>query len=360
MIKVGIDAFSLNRRDSGIEVYTRELINGILTSYCVELYSYADIDFPRSQNLTLHSSRLAEPGSLKKLKWELLDISSLISPDTMIYHSPHFILPYNNPARRKVVTVHDLAFLRHPEYFDWKTRFYYRLFLKKSLQEADAIICISESCRNDVMEFFPETKEKTHLVYNGFKNYGQIKPDTGILKKLNLQSPYILMIGTLNDRKNLQGAVQAFQSFAKNRDLELVIVGSFPKEKLPVQTDDKRIRLTGFVSDAALSSLYQNAEVLLFPSFYEGFGFPILEAMSVGLPVLTSNVSSMPEISGYPGELLCDPRDVKSIEKLLHYFLSSENRDFLRRHGSANTAKFSWPKMVAETSAVYELLQKSI
>jgi glycosyltransferase involved in cell wall biosynthesis len=357
-MKIGIDAFSLNRNDSGIEVYTRELISGLIPGLKVEAYTYSEIHLPHNPNLTIRSSGLRNPGTLRKLKWEISDVSKLVSQDTNVFHSPHFILPYGIPAIGKVVTVHDLAFLRHPEFFDWKTRLYYRLFLDRSLTEADAIICISKSCMNDVAHYFPKTRSKLHLVYHGYKDFGAITQDNEIFDRISMRSPFVLMIGTLNRRKNLAAAVRAFQSCVKTRNMELVIVGSIPKEKFDVNLNDPRIKLTGFISDQELSALYHHAEVLLFPSYYEGFGFPILEAMSAGLPVLTSNTSSIPEVSGYPPDLLCDPGDVDSIEKLLQYFLSDQNKAYLKNHGNFIKDNFSWAKMVAETSAIYELLQK--
>ncbi len=360
-MKIGIDGFSLIRKDSGIEVYARELVLGVARGAPVELYAPTRITFDGLDNVDINvrSSNLESPGTLRKLKWELIDVSGLISPEVSIYHTPHFILPYRLPNLRKVVTVHDLAFMRHPEFFDWKTRAYYHLFLRRSLALADAIICISKSCMEDLKRYFPSVSHKSHLVYNGFRDFSRVPADDSIFEILNLNSPYLLTIGTLNARKNLEGSIKAYKRVAEKRDIDLVIVGAMPKHDLPVPVNDRRIHVTGFISDAHLAALYRNAELFLFPSFYEGFGFPILEAMSCGLPVVTSDVSSMPEVSGYPSELLCDPSDVNSIFNLIESILLETSRAKFREHAKLVTARFSWNKMVEETIGVYEALQEN-
>lgn len=357
-MRVGIDGFSLSRNDSGIEVYTRELIKGLTVQHQLEVYTFADINIPVNyDNPKIVNAGWNNPGTLKKLRWELFELGNYISPLVDLFHCPHFILPVNCKSKLKVVTVHDLAFLRCPEFFDWKTKLYYRLFLKQSLAAADSIICISSSCANDVRHYFPEYSKKIQIIHNGFKDYSRILPDNSILNRLSISAPYVLMIGTLNPRKNLVNAIKAFErASSTGRDLELIIVGTLQRESLPVAASNPRIKFTGYLAEAELAALYKSAKVLLFPSFYEGFGFPVLEAMSMGLPVVTSNTSSLPEVSGYQKDLLCNPNSIDSIENLLKHFLSDSMQDSLKSHGYANVERFSWNKMVKETSQLYELL----
>lgn len=352
---IGIDGFSLNRNDSGIEVYTRELINGLSNSGDrVEVYSYTDIALEGHDNLISKSSGLPKDlPVVRKLKWELFDIKALISEEIDLYHCPHFILPYN-VVQPKVVTIHDLAFLRHPEFFDWKTRLYYNLFLRRSLKSANAIICISESCLQDLIFFFPLTRYKAFKVYHGFRNFGTIEADADIFKEMNIQSRFVLMIGTLNPRKNLANGIKAFEKIAREKDLELIVVGDLRSKDLPVQRTDSRVKFTGFITDEKLAALYRQATVLLFPSFYEGFGFPILEAASCGLPVVTSANSCLPEISGYPKEFLCEASDPDDIARKMLFALDEINRPALVSHGYENLKRFSWEKMVHETAQVYD------
>ena len=359
-MKIGIDGFSLARNDSGIEIVTKELIHGLSQNNSVEVYCYKSISLPPNSRATLKHSGYSNPGSLKKLKWELFDIARLVSPDIQIFHSPHFTLPISGISKaRKIITLLDLAFLRCPEFFDFKTRMFFHLTLHKSLKSADQIICISDSAFQDTLHYFPFTKGKIHRVYLGYKDYSLIRPDNTILKDLNISSRFLLMIGTINPRKNIERAIEAFKIVSRGLDIELVIVGTLKKE-YNFQTTDPRIKFTNFISDEKLAALYQNAELLLFPSFYEGFGFPILEAMSVGLPVVTSNTSSMPEVSGYPKELLCDPADIRSISSLIHKFLTNNIKFSFKEHARVNVKRFSWKKMISETLDVYEHAQKDI
>jgi glycosyltransferase involved in cell wall biosynthesis len=357
-MRVGIDGFSLNRNDSGIEVYTRELIKGVAATNAVEVYSYQEIPLPDGQNVTLkHSGK--QLGRFGKLKWEMYDLASLVSPDVDIFHSPHFTVPIKAMKAKKVVSLHDLAFLRHPEFFDRKSRLFFSLFLGQSLKKADAILCSSTATLDDVLEHYPSTRNKLHTVYLGYKDYSLIQPDNSILDELKIPSRFVLMIGTINPRKNIHKAVEAFQKATQGSDIQLVIVGELRKE-YTFDFSDPRIRFTGYISETKLSALYRNAELLLFPSYYEGFGFPILEAMSVGLPVVTANVSSMPEVSGYPAEFLCDPGNVDNIAAIITRFLSPNPGFDFKGHARSNVKKFPWSRMISETLSVYEQLQKGV
>jgi len=356
-MKAGVDGFSLSRSDSGIEAYTTELIKGLVQNkVSSEVYTLTEAPLPFSDAVTIKSSRLGKDlSTIAKLKWELFDITDLVSPDIDVFHCPHFILPLKKKNRYKqVVTLHDLAFLRRPEFFDFKTKLYYKLFLRQSLATADAIICISQSCHADLAFFYPSFAKKSFCVYNGFKNYSNIDANEQIFSELNINSPYLLMIGTLNPRKNIINGVRAFELVAKERDLELIVVGKISDKNAHLMQHGNRVKFTGYIDEHRLSALYRNAEALLFPSHYEGFGFPILEAMSVGTPVITSAVSSMPEISDYPRDILCDPDDVNSIVNVIRLVTQPQNRENIVTHGYNNARKYSWQRMVRETIEIYE------
>jgi glycosyltransferase involved in cell wall biosynthesis len=355
--RVGIDGISLHRKDSGIEVYAHQLVRGLLEggNFFLEIYSYTQTILPPSPNLTVKSSNMrSDISAIKKIKWQLFDINSLIPEELDIFHSPHFIVPYNNKSYKKIITIHDLAFLKYPSFFDWKTKLYYKLFLKRSLQAADAIICISESCLQDVATFFPFTKDKVARVYHGYKDFSVIHSDASVLGELKIGSSYILMVGALNPRKNIWNAIQAFKKVSAGRDMELVIVGNKPQYIDHSHLADPRIKFTGYITENQMSALYRHALLLLYPSFYEGFGFPILEAMSAGLPVVTANNSSLPEVSGYSTDLLCDAANVNSIVRSIEYYIMDSNRAALVAHGYKNIPRFSWKKMIQETEEVYD------
>ncbi|RAV99753.1 glycosyltransferase family 4 protein [Pseudochryseolinea flava] len=354
--RIGIDGFSLSRNDSGIEVYTRELITGVAsTGLPVEVYGFSKVSLEENASLVVRNAEMpAASSTFTKLKWELHDIKRLISKEVSIFHSPHFILPLNTPTPKKVVTVHDLAFIKRPEFFDWKTRSYYKLFLAQSLRQADGVICISDSCKQDLVELFPETKNKVFRVHNGFRNFGEIAHDDNALVQFGISPPFILMIGTLNPRKNLTNGILAFERLAREKDVDLVIVGDIRNKTNLPGTDNARIHYTGFVTEKQLASLYKHSSLLLFPSYYEGFGFPVLEAMSCDIPVVTASNSSLPEIAGYPKEFYCDPSSPKDIAEKIALVLSADSRKALIEHGRENIKRFSWEKMVKETISVYD------
>lgn len=354
-MKVGLDGFSLSRNDSGIEIYLQNLINGLVNRKIdLEMYALRREDIKRN-DVNIRSSELPRQLSqFQKLKWELLDIKRLISPSVDIFHCPHFILPLGPMRTKKVVTILDLAFRRTPAYFDQKTRWYYKLFLSQSINKADALICISDDCLNDLRYYYPDAGKKAVRVHLGFRDFSTVAQDESIRRKMSIETEFVLMIGALHPRKNLRNAIKAFDQYNINRKSVLIVAGS-NKEALQAELKaGPNVKFSGYVSENELSWLYHHARLLLYPSFYEGFGFPILEGMSAGIPVITSNVSSMPEVSGYPAEWLCDPSDVESIFNLMTNFTEGARRQEVVQYGFNNLKKFSWSKMVDETIQVYD------
>ena len=185
--KIGINSYMLEQSFTGIEIYTKKLIDGIKErNINIELYSYSNLsNHPEYSNILKSSKNEVCIGQLKKLFWNLIQINSLVSNDTYIFHAPSFILPYFLPSKlKKIITVHDLAFLRYPQYATFKEKLYYKLTLKHSLKNADIIIAISKSTQNDIEEFFPEYSKKIKLIYNGYEDFSKIKSDDNISKKM--------------------------------------------------------------------------------------------------------------------------------------------------------------------------------
>jgi glycosyltransferase involved in cell wall biosynthesis len=359
-MKITINSRVLQNPPTGIEVYTSQLIKGLLNcNIDVKTISirplfenaFADINQYESEN---------DYNYINKMLWEFRSVGKRISLDTQIFHSPSFMLPFLNKKRntKYITTIHDLAFLHHPEHFDSITKIYYKLGLLHSLKYADSIICISESCASDISNAYPELSNKLHVVSNGYENFSKISPDESIANKLNLRKKeYLLTVGTMNERKNFKGALKAFYIAKQaHKDLKLCVVGR-DGDKLGKYVTEHRedIIFTGFISQNELSHLYRNAILFLFPSYYEGFGFPVLEATSVGLPVVTSNTSSLPEVSGLPEDYLCNPSDCNSIARLIIKHINDKdwsNKGIALQN--ANSKKFSWEKMTLETLNVYK------
>ena len=219
----------------------------------------------------------------------------------------------------------------------------------RALRSADRIVCVSKSTADAIQSEFPFVKDKVRVVSLGVTALPA--PSTKeCLQRFGIDRPYVLFVGTLEPRKNLQRLLKAYASLSHKlrRDYLLVIAGPQGWGGLDVRTEAVRlgifesIKVTGYVSEDVLSTLYYHAEFLAFPSLYEGFGLPIVEAMAAGTPVLTSNVSSMPEVAG-DAALLVDPFDEESIADGLKTLLTLESEALrLASRARANAARFSW------------------
>ena len=266
------------------------------------------------------------------------------------------------PCRyRNVITVTDVSPLLHPETHGRGQVMYHRFVLPLVLKRADAIVTISRSSKKDIVSCCRIDEDKVHVIHLGVDR--RFVPDaageSGFIK--TLPERYILNIGTLEARKNLPRLLEAF-AIARGKGLthKLLIGGArgwrlsdlagiVAKHKL-----EQDVVFLGYVEDADLPVLYGRADFFVYPSIYEGFGMPILEAMASGTPVITSNCSSMPEVAG-DAALLVDPLDVNDLAaKMLDLAGSGDLRRALREKGIARAAQFSWDKTARETLAVYE------
>jgi glycosyltransferase involved in cell wall biosynthesis len=266
------------------------------------------------------------------------------------------------PCRHKnVITVTDVSPILHPETHERGQVMYHRHVLPLVLQRADAIVTISESSKKDILSCYKVPEGKVQVIPLGVD--GHFVPDSGVENSFTATLPerYILNIGTLEARKNLPRLLEAY-ALARRKGLthKLLIGGARGwrlsdlagiVEKYQLEED---VVFLGFVEDADLPLLYGRADFFVYPSIYEGFGMPILEAMACGTPVITSNCSSMPEVAG-DAALLVAPLDVEELAgRMLELAGDSELRASLRQRGLARAADFTWQKTALETYAVYE------
>jgi len=274
-----------------------------------------------------------------------------------IFFSPHFNFSSFRPGVKKIITVHDLSFLRYPEFFSSRKNFWHKaLGVKRALREADRIVAVSQNTKNDIIELVGASPEKISVVYSGnnlSKREVSAAEVDNFSKEKNITGPFILYLGTIEPRKNIGGLIQAFnrlKSDGKFSDLKLVLAGARGwKNRLidqewdrsPYKTD---IIFLGYISKKEQEILYSSAQVFVYPSYYEGFGFPPLEAMAYGLPVICSNVSSLPEVVG-EAAILIDPQQPAEIAAALKLVLSDgELRAALKAKGQERANLFSWNK----------------
>lgn len=299
-----------------------------------------------------------------------LSLEMLFNPPDVLF-APAHVLPLIRP-KKSVVTVHGLEYERLPERYPFFFRKYLRRATKFSCRAAAKIIVPSESTKKDLIEFYGVPPEKISVVYHGYNN-SAAEPKSA---SADADFPYFLYLGRIESKKNVGGIIRAFEICKKKRSLfmsppgawfcginglphKLVLAGGdgFGAEKLKKQIEKSRfstdIVLKGYVSEEEKAALLRNASAFVFPSFYEGFGLPILEAQAAGVPVLTSNLSSMPEVAGEGGALLVDPKKVEEIAEKMYKIVSDENlRKKLVAEGLKNVGRFSWKKCAEETLRV--------
>jgi glycosyltransferase involved in cell wall biosynthesis len=258
-----------------------------------------------------------------------------------------------------ILTLHDLCHLRDPHLFTLTQRFW-RIFIgAHSLRRAARVICVSEFTKNEAREILKIPEDKLRVVHSG------IRPMAGLQAKAHhasLKEPYILFVGTLIPRKNVIRLIQAFSCLKKeNLKYKLIIAGRKGRVSRAFWNEIQGLDLhevifTGHVSDSQLAGLYKNASALVFPSLYEGFGFPALEAMTYGTPVVVSNVSALPEICG-DAAYYVDPLEVEDLAQGIYQVLSDQDlRETLIQKGFERVKLFSWEKTAQETLKIYEEL----
>lgn len=257
------------------------------------------------------------------------------------------------------VIVHDLvAFLDGAEAQARAARIE-RATIRPALRRAGALLCNSEATRGDLLARFPGVAARAHVVpFAADARFAAARPDPAAEARHGLDGPYVLAVGTLEPRKNLERLIAAWAGLPATHVLALVGPRGWGDQ--PILEAARRagdVRLLGRVSDEDLASLYAGCACFAFPSLYEGFGLPVLEAMAAGAPVLTSNVSSLPEVAG-DAALLVDPLDVGAIRDGLARLLGDEAlREDLRARGRDRAAGFSWDRTAAETLRQLEALR---
>ncbi|MGH2531906.1 MAG: glycosyltransferase family 4 protein [Thermomicrobiales bacterium] len=261
-----------------------------------------------------------------------------------------------------VVTVHDLAFLRWPDQVTRRRHRYLAGELRGSLGRARRIIAVSEATKADLVEMLGVDPSRVAVTPLGVdERFRPVEGDAWeeFREARGIVRPFVLSVGTLEPRKNLPALLRAFATLTREIPHDLVLVGGegWLTEEIhhTMQTPKLagRVRLTGFVEDDDLPAWYGAADCFAFPSLYEGFGLPVLEAMASGVPVVTSNLSSLPEVAG-DAALLVDPDDVKAIADGIRLVVTdSAFAATLRRAGTERAAEFTWERTAALTATVY-------
>jgi glycosyltransferase involved in cell wall biosynthesis len=278
-----------------------------------------------------------------------------------LFHGTDSLAPYLKTPT--VITIHDLSTTLFPQHHTRMHRLFARLSLPRMARRASAIIADSESTRQDVithLHIAPSRVHAIHLAVNHSQFYPRdpIEARSKIAQALNITTPYILAVGTLEPRKNLITLLEAYGQLSTDAPM-LVLAGARGWVDSPLFAAvqrlglTQRVHFTGHVADELLPSLYSAAQVFVYPSLYEGFGLPVLEALACGTPVITSNTSSLPEVAGDAATLV-DPHNPDQLAEQLQHILSNQNkRTELSVRGPARALQFTWQRTAQLTMDVY-------
>jgi glycosyltransferase involved in cell wall biosynthesis len=293
----------------------------------------------------------------EQLELPILNLNEKIE----LFHSPHFVFPiFNN--KRLVLTIHDLTPLLFSEYFSKLERIYMSSLIWLAKFKADKVIVVSENTKYDLVNKFGFKEEKIKVIYNGVRTDSKFITNQKLLNEIrqnyNTGNKYMLYVGNIKPHKNIPRLLRALAKV--NEDIKLVIVGKRDKaydevfEVIEEYQLEDNVIFTGFVPDNDLIMLYNAAEIFVYPSLYEGFGLPPLEAMACGTPVITSNVSSLPEVVG-DAAITVDPYNIDELASAINNILSnSDLQGELSKKGLERAKQFSWKKTAEETLKVYE------
>lgn len=363
-MKIGFDARMIDW--AGVGTYSYNLLNSLRqidkeNKYVLFCDQQSAAQVPAGDNF----NRVMVTEKVFSAYHQLFFSLTLSKQSLDVFHSPHFIYPLFVSAP-SVVTIHDLIPLVFSSSMPSNiARIYYKRANKKAISRAKLLLAVSEATKRDLQEVFSVPPEKVRVTHNGVGDNFKIIEDQSLLEQVKdrykIHSKFLLNVGNPKPHKNWTGLVEAFAALGNEfKDYQLVLVGSVDP-RFAVATDlikklnlEDRVTITGFVSEKDMVLLYNAAETFVFPSFYEGFGIPVLEAMACGTPVVCSNTSSLPEVVG-DAALMIDPKDkqslVKGLEKLL---LSNDLQEKLSRKGLDRVKQFSWMQIAEQTLKVYQ------
>jgi len=362
-MKIGIDARLLSLPVTGIGRYTHEMCRQLVMlegQYC--LYTPAPPMQDDWQQTHVSVRHAACSSRVSRMLWSqtLLPLWAAQDKVDLFWGTSHRLPRFLPAATARVVTIHDMVWKIAGETMRPLSRFMEGALMPQAIHMADRVIADSLSTAEAIESAYPAARGKVRVVYLG----ATILPAPAAFSSLacfEIDRPYFLFVGTLEPRKNLKRLVEAYAGLdeeVRNQTL-LVIAGgkgwgavdlAALVEKLGVT---RHVRLTGYVSESELATLYAHARFLAMPSVYEGFGLPLVEAMSLGVPVLTSNVSSLPEVAG-DAAVLVDPLVTASIAHGLSSLLTDQQlHDRLAGLACANAARFSWQKAAGELHGIF-------
>lgn len=373
MVRIAIDYTPAYEQGGGIGRYVRELTAALIRSDTQITYklfvsgaSRHKLPHLQGDNFVWKPTRLT-PRWLARIWYRAyLPIPvEVFTGRVDLYHATDFVLPPTCSATRTVLTVHDLSFVRVPETTSPRLKAYLDVAVPKSVKRADYVLADSQATKDDLVDLYQISPDKISVLLSGVdRRFVRVNDRSSVLTTRNRyhfgSRPYIFSIGTVQPRKNYGRLIQALGAIrAEGYDIDLVIAGGRGWLEDPIYETisklkmDEHVHFIGFASEEDLPLLYSGAECVVFPSLYEGFGLPVLEGMACGTPVITSNISSLPEVAG-DAALLVNPYDTDAITDAIRQILSDQTlRMTLIQKGYNRAKQFSWEAAAEKLKQIY-------
>jgi glycosyltransferase involved in cell wall biosynthesis len=378
-MRIGIDYTAAVHQGGGIGRYTRSLVRALVAldsghqfKLLVAGAARRDSDSgPWPSNASLRTIPISD--RWMNVLWQRLRVPlpvQLVTGPIELFHSPDFVLP---PTGRtpSILTVHDLSFLRVPEFFVEGFREYLEGAVVRAVKKAAHILADSESTRRDLEALLDVNPERVTVIYpgvdEGFEPVLAPEDLQRVRKRYALPARFLMGLSTLQPRKNFEGLIEAFGRLLEletdsdlTAELELVVVGGEGwmfesiREKVASRGLSERVHFLGRVTDADLPAIYTLAEAFVFPSWYEGFGIPVIEAMACGTPVVASDNSSLPEAAGEAGMLVGAGDTGALVQALMQVLANSDLRAQMIESGFNQAKNFSWNESALRLLGVYE------
>jgi glycosyltransferase involved in cell wall biosynthesis len=364
-VRIGIDARKLH--DFGIGTYIRNLLRQLARlDRDTEFVLICRAEDRESLTLLGENFRaIAESASNYSVSEQVRVPLALMREGVSLFHAPHYVLPLLVRCR-SVVTIHDCIHLMFPQYLPNRAALAYaRASIGIAAQRATRVMTVSESSKRDILRFVDTAPDKIDVIYNAYDERFAIEPReedvVRVRERFQLHDEFVLYAGNVKPHKNLERLIQAFHLVRRRGldHLKLIVIGDEVSKYAALRRAVHRyqlhqyVRFLGYLPEETLAVMYRLAGVFVFPSLYEGFGLPPLEAMASGTPVVTSNVSSLPEVAG-DAALLVDPYDPGAIADGIYMVLTDETtRRDLRRRGLERARLFSWETSVRRIRNIY-------
>ena len=356
--KIVINSSILNESPSGLGVYAKNVIQELYKlNKNIRILSPVEIKGLKVEKITNYvKPSYKKKGGLARLLWTQLVLPFKVKKNDLLYHPFQYISLLCRA--KQVITIHDFIPLHYPEVAQHQNK-YYRFLMPFLLKKAYKIVCISENTKKDLLNFYKVDESKVSVIYNGYDSelFNTNNVNKIVLKKYKINYNYIIIVGASYYHKNIEIALKAIKDIEE--ECKLIIVGKDSDYILKLKnlvnelSIEEKINFIGYVPDEDLPSLYYYSKAFVYPTLYEGFGLPILEAMACGTVVITSNNSSLPEVYG-EAALVFKNNDIEDLKEKIVLALTNEKlRQELINKSFENIKRFSWEKTAKQ---VYELI----